>query len=122
MKHLPVPQHSLYVRLWSDSASSDGACEHWGTPAVSWFVKVGTTWYSEQRMTHLWGQLTPPAERISSSHVPRLLLQRLSTAFLSCSQTSPAPGSLSFTQAAPGSRLPPDTWGRPMQVKQKGRS
>lgn len=37
------------------------------------------------------------------------------------SQTSPAPGSLSFTQAGPGSRLPPDTRGRPMQVKQKGR-
>lgn len=62
MKHLPVPQSSLCVCLWSDSASGDRACEHRGTPAVPWFVKAGTAWYSEQRMTSFWGQLTPPAE------------------------------------------------------------
>lgn len=62
MKHLLVPQHSLCVCPWSEGAGSDRDCEHNGTPAVPWFVRVGTTWYSEQRMTRLWGQLTSPAE------------------------------------------------------------
>lgn len=62
MKHLPVPQHSLCVCPWSDSAGGERDCEHNSAPAMPWFVKVGVTWYSGQRMTCLWGQLTLTAQ------------------------------------------------------------